>query len=231
MSNNDFSKSERWELIKKGERSWVKGLWTSLTSVVVALLVMDRVCGCATTTTTTSGLVCAVCCVPCATTQHNTMSSTFHAPLHTKQQGQTPTNAPPLNTTLAPFAVRCLVCANTNTLPCSSAALSAPRTPIVCNHYHTHHTTRSLCCSEPSPFVSCVRPTHSTTSTPHHTRFQCPISQCATSLHHPAQHTTKHVMCCLSLSSKHPSTHSKPLGCSMLSWSCSIRCPSAAVPL
>ena len=94
-----------------------------------------------------------------------------------------------------------------------------------------HYTTQRLCCFHPSPLVSCVRPTHSTTSTPHHTRFQCPFSQCATSLHHPAQHKIKHAMCCLSLSSKHPNTHSKPLGCSMLSWSCSIHCPSAAVPL
>ena len=40
-----------------------------------------------------------------------------------------------------------------------------------------HHTIQRLCCFHPSPLVSCVRPTHSTTSTPHHTRFQCPISQ------------------------------------------------------
>ena len=145
-----------------------------------------------------------------------------------QQQRQTPTNDPPLNTLQPSFAVRCPACTNTFT---PSMLLCRPVCPT-----HSHCVqTLSPCnaCAASIPRRSCLVCVQHTPPLQHHTthRFHCPISQCATSLHHPAQHTTKRAMCCFSLSSKHPNTHSTHLGCSMLSWSCSIHCPSAAVPL
>ena len=145
-----------------------------------------------------------------------------------QQQRQTLTNAPPHKTSPTPRLLCVVLCVPTHSH--TSMLLCRPVCPT---HSHCVQTLSPCNACAPIPRHSCLVCVQHTPPLQHHTtlRFHCPISQCATSLHHLAQHTTKHAMCCLSLSSKHPNTHSKPLGCSMLSWSCSIHCPSASVLL
>ena len=97
-------------------------------------------------------------------------------------------------------------------------------TPALC-------TPRCLCCSNPTSHRSCLVCVQHISPLQHHLTPRChwAINKCATLLH-TALHKTKHTMCCLSLSIKHPH---KPLptilACSLLSWPSYIQSPRVAV--
>ena len=185
----------------------------------------NRMCGCATTTT--SGLVHA-CCVLCATTQHT--HHVLHLPRSSPQPTTTRTNANQCATTQHTTSPVCcpLSCANTTTPP-----LHAPLPPCLSHTHsaaptvnnHRHHTTHAACAPIlRRSFLVCVQ---HTPLFQHHPTLHChnPINQCAaTSLHSPSTQTTHHAMCCLPLPMKYPhKPHPTHRGCSLLSRSCTTQ--------
>ena len=104
----------------------------------------------------------------------------------------------------SPHLLSVVLCANTTT-----PSLHAHLPPCLPHPRSLYTTLPVLLPSHITPLVSCVRPTHFTTSTPPHTPLPLGNQQVRHIAPHSAKHKTKHAMCCLSLPIKHP--HKPPI--------------------